>query len=415
MRALVADLSVARYAWTTVAARLRRDAGWRAGGVLTFREDAPEPLLPSADGWVVIRPTLAGVCGSDMKLLHGRLSLQLSAFYPAARTIPGHEVVGVVERVGTGVRRLSEGDRVVVEPVLGCPQKGLDPPCRACAAGTIHLCERVDLAGTACAGPGQGFNELVGGGWGERLTAHESQCVPVGALDDRRAVLAEPGAVALHAALRWHGAGERAVVIGPGSIGLLLTASLRRLHPDLDVTMVGVDAFGAAQAQRAGADRTVLQPAEDVLDAMAEVTGSRRIMPTVGRLPILDHGVDVVYDCVGTSATLDLALRLLRGRGTLVLVGTAARQPVDFSLVWFREITLVGAFDYGHEAAIDGRRTVAQMVEWLADASFPADGFVTHRFLLSEYAEALTTADAGPRAGAIKVAFRPNPDLETAH
>jgi hypothetical protein len=83
------------------------------------------PPLPGSD-WVRVRPLLAGVCGTDLGLLTGHASSILSPFasFPA---VLGHEVVGAVEETG---------ERVVVDPIIGCVVRGLDP-CRWCAAGAV--------------------------------------------------------------------------------------------------------------------------------------------------------------------------------------------------------------------------------------------------------------------------------------
>ncbi|MGZ4615707.1 MAG: zinc-dependent alcohol dehydrogenase [Actinomycetes bacterium] len=407
MRALVADLSsLPRVVWSAAGSRVRHDLPWRRGGVLRLRHDLPEPVLPAA-GWVRVTPLLSGVCGSDMKLLHAGFSPVLSAYNPGTVAVPGHETVGVVTAAAAGVTRVGEGDRVVLDPVTGCVAKGL-PPCRRCAAGEYHVCQRLADAGVASVGQGQGFSDSLGGGWADALVAHESQCHPVGsAVADERAVLAEPAAVALHAALRWERAGDTVTVIGPGTIGLLVTATLRRLHPDLDIVVVCAGEFGARRALAAGASRTVAQPSASVLEAVAAHVGARRLKPRIGRLPVLDGGVDAVFDCIGSAETIDLGLRLLRPRGTFVLVGTAGRARVDWSLVWFRELTLRGSICYAEEPSLGGRRAFAEVVDWLGDPSYAVDGLVTHTFGLDRYGEALDAAARGPGVGAVKVTFRP--------
>ena len=137
----------------------------------------------------------------------------------------------------------------------------------------------------------------MGGGWSEAVLAHESMLPPAHGLAPERAVLAEPAAVALHP----------------------------DLHPDLDVTAVCAGRFGAERA----------------LGEVAALTGARALRPRIGRLPVLDGGVDAVFDCVAAAATVDLGLRLLRARGTYVMVGTAARAAVDWSLVWWRELSVL--------------------------------------------------------------------------
>lgn len=410
MRALVADTSTPRALFTLAASRVRRDAAWATrAGVLSMR-DLPTPSLPG-DGWALIRPTLAGICGSDLKLLHVTgFSPVLTAFNTNVRVVPGHEVTGVVVRT-QGATRVREGDRVLVEPILRCAHKGL-PDCARCRAGEYHLCENLRAEGSLhCSGQGIGFGERVGGGWSEGFVAHDDMLYSAEGISETRAVVAEPAAVALHAALRWERRGDTAVVIGPGTLGLLVTMALRRLHPDVDITVIGPPSaapdgpppFGSAESQRAGAQRMWAGPPASVLQRAAAHVNAHLLAPRLGRTPVLDGGVDAVFDCVGTEQTLDLAMRLLRPRGTLVMVGTAGRQKVDWSLVWWRELTVLGTVVYATEK--DGRRTFAMVREWLTDPSYPADMIVTHRFPLDRYAEALDTATQGPRAHALRVAL----------
>lgn len=407
VRALALDTtSLVRTAAVAAGTRVHHDMPWGRAGLLSLRHLEP-PTMPEGDGWVRIRPTLAGICGSDLKLLHVGFSPVLSAYNPATRAVPGHELVGVVEAAGPGVRRCHEGDRVLVDPVAGCVAKGL-PVCRRCAAGDYQLCERLPDAGRACAGQGLGFTDRLGGGWSEAVLAHESQCYPIDEqIPDKRAVLGEPAAVALHAVLRWSGRPGHAVVIGPGTVGLLVTAALRHVRPESDVTVVCAGAFGESWARRVGAHATVSQPPAAALETVAARLGARLLRPRVGRLPVLDGGADVVFDCIGTASTLDLAARLLRARGELVLVGTAGRTRFDWSLVWFRELSVHGSLCYSEEAALGGRRTFDVVRDWLADSAGRLDGLVTHTFPLERYADALSTAAAGPAECAVKVAFVP--------
>jgi threonine dehydrogenase-like Zn-dependent dehydrogenase len=415
MRAVLAEISVPRYLVTAAAQRipggLGASVGWAPGGLLRLVRDHPEPVMPDAPGWVMLRPELAGVCGSDVAVAHAKSSLVLSAYYGAERQIPGHEIVAVVERTGPGITRFSDGDRVVVDPVLSCFHRGFLPACRSCQEGYPYVCERFDEPGLCgCAAPTLGFDALLGGGWGEQVAAHESQLFPVAGIPSRRAVLAEPGSIALHAALQWERRGDRAVVIGPGTVGLLVTAALRMLHADLDIIVVAPDDFGAARALGAGASRTVPAGAAAVTD-LAASDGGRVLRPRMTPLPILQQGVDAVFDCVATAGTIDLGLHLLRPTGMLVLVGAAGKQSVDWSLVWSRQLTVQGTINFGPEPAIGGQHTMARVVEWLGDDKYPVDGMVTHTFGLDDWKQALATASAGPRAGSVKTTLRPNPSI----
>lgn len=413
MRAVVADLSTQRYLLTAAAQRLPRgagrSAGWGPGGILSLVADAPVPALPTADGWVRLRPELSGICGSDVGVAHAKSSFVLSAFYSAPRQIPGHEMVAIVEEAGPGAA-VAEGARVVVDPVLSCVHRGFDL-CRSCREGFPNVCERFDEPGASgCRAPTLGFDAALGGGWGEQVVAHQSQLHPVERIPSTRAVLAEPASIALHAALLWTRRGDRVVVIGPGTIGLLVTAALRMLHPDLDIIVVSPGEFGSRAAVAAGATRTL--PADgQAVEALAASDGGRVLRPRLTRTPILAQGVDAVFDCVGLTDTLDLALHLLRPTGMLVLVGGAGKQSVDWSLVWNRQITVQGTINLGPEQSLGGRHTMAQIVDWFADPSYPIDGIVTHTYHLDDWRQGLETASAGPRAECIKAALRPNPGI----
>ena len=414
MRAVVANVSTPRYVLTAAAQKVPqgrgKGAGWGPGGIVRMRE-VPDPVLPAAPGWLRLRPELAGICGSDIGIAHAKSSFVLSAFYRATLQVLGHEFVAVVDEVGPGVSAVQPGDRVVADPVIACRQRGFDPACRACAEGRSDVCERFDEPGASgCSAPTLGFDAALGGGWGEQVIAHESQVYRVGRIPSRRAVLAEPASIGLHAALRWDRRGDRVAVIGPGTIGLLVTAALRMLHPDLDIIMLSPDVFGDEQALQAGASR-VVRSGPGAVEAIAASDGGRILRPRMTRIPILEQGVDAVFDCVGFPGTIDLGLHLLRSSGTFVLVGGAGRQSVDWSLVWSRGLTVAGTINSGPEAALGGRTTFSQVVQWLADDRYPVDGILTHTFDLADWRTALQTASAGPRSACVKAALRPNPDI----
>lgn len=415
MRAILADISTSRYLYTAASQKAPggrgKSAGWGPRGILSLVADEPSPALPKAPGWVRLRPELTAICGSDVGLAHAKLSFVLSAFYPETKVIPGHEIVAVVDEVGPGVTRVKEGDRVTVDVVISCAQRGFDPVCRNCAAGMPNLCERFDLPGvTGCGGVTLGYVRALGGGMAEQVLAHESMLFPVGRMPSTRAVLTEPAALTLHSVLQWRGQGERAVVIGPGAIGLLSVAALKRLHPELHISVVSPGEFGASWAVRVGADRT-LPVGAAALEQLAEQDGGRLLRATMTKLPLLERGVELVVDCVGSPETIDLAFHMLRPRGMLILIGAAGQQKMNWSLLWRRELTVQGTTDPGPEQALGGRRTHEVALEWLADPAYPVDGFVTQVFDLADWRQALDTASNGPGAKAIRVGLRPNPEL----
>ena len=128
----------------------------------------PEPRLPTAE-WVRVRPILSGICGSDVAALSGKGSIYLSAF-TSFPFVPGHEVVGRVVETGDAVSGFDVGDRVVLEPALGCTVRGLAEPCGPCASGHYANCERV-TEGDISSGVQTGYCRDTGGGWGERASS----------------------------------------------------------------------------------------------------------------------------------------------------------------------------------------------------------------------------------------------------
>ena len=129
MKALRFDRSLPRFAAARIAGTLAPGRGAKVGPLKLV--DADPPVLPGPD-WHVVRPRLAGICGSDLATVDGMSSRYFEPIV-SFPFIPGHEVVG----------ELDDGTRVVVEPVLHCAVRGIDPVCEWCAAGQTNRCERV--------------------------------------------------------------------------------------------------------------------------------------------------------------------------------------------------------------------------------------------------------------------------------
>jgi 2-desacetyl-2-hydroxyethyl bacteriochlorophyllide A dehydrogenase len=400
-----------RLATTITVGRFRE--AQRHGGVgaaLRLRE-VPAPVR--RPGWVRVAPTLAGICASDRKALTLAMGRQLLAFYgvPPEGVVLGHEVVGTVVEADADAP-VAVGDRVVPEPFLSCSHKGL-ATCARCAHGDTHWCAHQADAGDDVPGLGFGFHARFGGGWSTELVVPADRALRVpDDVDDRAAVLAEPTAVAIHAVLRdGPRSGERALVIGPGTIGLSVVHALRRLASEVAVTVVGIDPASDANARTSGAHHVVHGRRQVMLEALADHLGSSvRRAPLAG--VVLEDGFDVVYDAVGSSQTIDDGLRALRPGGRLVLLGLAGAQRMDWSLAFHRELTVRGSAYYAEEELPSGaglapgrRRAIAVALELLADLA--PGHLVTHVFELDEVADALRTAAAGPRAGAVKVTFAP--------
>ena len=343
---------------------------------LELVKDSP-PKLP-ADEWVRLSPRLSGICGSDLATVDGHASTYFDPIVSFPFTL-GHEIVADV---------VGEDRRVVVIPVLHCAVRGLDPVCEMCAAGRINLCEKVAF-GHLDAGLQTGFCCSTGGGWSEGLVAHPLQLVDVPAdLDDESAVMVEPTACAVHAAT-FHRGGTSAI-IGAGTVGLLTLAAIQARRDPTTTPPPLVAARYPHQimlARRAGA---VGFQAREL---------ARRVRSETGAMVAGDQlttGVQQVFDCVGTSDSLQEALRIVAPGGEILMVGMPANVSLDLTGLWHREVAIRGCYAYERDDfdhAIDLVRA--------ADLG----RLVSAHYRLDDYADAIAhAAHAGPR-GAVKVVF----------
>lgn len=377
VKALRFERKPARYVAATVAGRISPGKG-AAVGPLKLR-DVDEPDLP-AQGWKRLRPTLAGICGSDLATIDGRSSRYFEPIVSFPFT-PGHEVVG----------SLDDDSRAVLIPVLSCATRGIDPVCPACAAGRTNHCGRIAF-GHLEPGLQSGYCEDTGGGWSTAMVAHPSQLLAVpDSVSDQAAVMVEPTACAIHAARRVAAAGplRSVAVIGAGTLGLLTIAALRSEADITDLVATAKHPHQKTFAARLGADQ-VVRPKE-LARLIRSLTGA--FVLEGGQLT---DGVDVVVDCVGSEASLTQALQVVGPGGQVLVVGMPGQTSLDLTSLWHRETTITGCYAYTHG---DFDRALALVVDVdlarLVSATYP----------LSRYTEAIEhAANAGAR-GAVKIAF----------
>ncbi|HET9772321.1 MAG TPA: zinc-binding dehydrogenase, partial [Acidimicrobiia bacterium] len=359
-----------------MAGSLQPGGGARVGPLAVV--EAADPTEPGP-GWERVQPILAGICGSDLATVAGKSSRYFEPIV-SFPFVPGHEIVGT-----TG-----DGVRVVVEPVLGCAAREVEPPCPACAGGSTGRCEHLTL-GHLKPGLQTGYCADTGGGWSTSLVAHDSQIhrVPE-TLSDEAAVMVEPAACAVHAALRARvPGGGLVVVLGAGTLGLCVVAALRRATLPGTVTAAATYPDQQTEARRLGADVAVV-PSE----IRRAVRRAARCL-TVGER--LSGGADVVLDCVGNAASIHESLAITRPGGRIVLVGMPGPERLDLAPLWQREIELVGAYAYGREELPDGRSARTFDLAFELSASADLGRLVSARYPLERYRDAIEhAATAGP-------------------
>jgi threonine dehydrogenase-like Zn-dependent dehydrogenase len=375
-------------------------------------QDVDDPRPPAPD-WVVLRTRLCGICGSDSKQVFMDTGgdwhdASMTAFISFPQVL-GHEVVADVVECGPEARGVEPGRRVVLQCWLSCGPRGIDPPCPACEAGDYSLCWHF-LDGRLAPGIHVGNSSDAPGGFGELLPAHASMAIPLpDDVPDEVAVLADPFAVSLHSITRTPPPpGGKVVVWGAGALGTAAIAILRSLYPSVEVAVVARTDAQQALAARLGAHLVVLSEQEPVaiVEELARWSGGVLRQPWDG-LPIAHPGfVDAVYDTIGTPATLETALRVMKPRGSISVTGVNAPGRFEWSPWYFKEVRIVGSNAFGVEEVEGVRKhAIEHYLDFVRDGRIDISPMLTHTFRLDEWRTAFTTIARQDRTGAIKVAF----------
>ncbi len=306
-------------------------------GILGIREQAmPEP----APGEVRIRVARAGLCGSDLHILHGSNPF---ARYPR---VIGHEFFGRVDAVGTDVA-LEAGTRVVVDPVISCGR------CYPCSVGRPNVCAELQVLGVH-----------RDGGFAEFCCVPAANAVPLpDTVSDDQAPLVEPFSVAAN--ITGHtgaSADDVALVYGAGPIGLTVVQVLKGVYGVRDLTIVDRLDERLAAARANGADRAIHGGREPVPEALA----------AAGLRPTL------IIDAAGHPAILAEAIQVAAPAARIGLMGfssepsTIVQQPVTA-----KELSI-------HASRLNNRK-FGQVVAWFAAGRLCPERLITHRFDLRDF------------------------------
>ena len=397
------------------------DDGWKAPAganeLTQHLEVTPVALKDVADArplrpdWVVTRPILTGICGSDSKQIlldfgEGDGDNAMASFCSFPQVM-GHEVVAEVVELGPEAEGLDVGQRVILNPWLSCRPRGISPICPSCEAGDLSLCYHFS-DGSISPGIHTGVSSDATGGYAELMPAHTTMLFPVpDGIPDEQAIFADPFAVSLHSITRHPPPpGGKVLVYGAGSLGSCAIAILRALY---DVEIAVVARFGAQQdlAKKLGADLVV--SADDrlqIVEELAAWSGGQLRKPLKGLPMAHPGGIDTVYDTVGKPETFEVGVRLLRARGTLVKSGVHAPGRWEWSPLYFKEINWVGSNAFGIEE-VEGIRKhgMEHYLELVDSGRVDLTPMLTHRFALSSWRDAFWTIANQGDTGAVKVAI----------
>ena len=415
MRAVSFNVTIPGYLLGKGLGRVAEAAVFGGPSGLRYGEVA-EPGLPGRD-WVRLEVLRGGICGSDVGALTFKTSPAMEPFssFPA---VLGHEILARVLEAGPDVSRVLPGQRVAVDPVISCTMRGFGGAqrCSSCAIGMPGTCERSGEEGEIFIGGRRlsrgltvGFQADLPGGWGERLIAHESQLFPLDErLSDRTAVLIEPLAVGMHAALgsRPFGPGP-ALVIGSGPIALGAIWALRAVGYQGEL-LAQIKRGHEADIARALGASGIVSPGDEARQALIE-TGAQAYLPIIGDEVYAGGGFPLIFDCVGSAATVKQSLRFAAPRGRIVMLGCAAQiRKLDLTFVWARELEMKGYVCYGEEEWRGDRKHTFEVThDLLLETEAPVERMVTHVYPLAQYRDALSAAVNRRRSGSIKVLLDP--------
>ena len=404
MKAILANFSLGKEMWGRVRAKVLRQSASHA--LSLGPAEVPEPAL-AASQWVKVRTIMSGISGMDEALILSHDPSPFGAFL-SFPFVPGNENLGIVTEVGEEVHGIEPGERVVVDPLLSCRPRQVQPPCPACSRGEPSSCRNFSKG---VVGPGImiGACSDTSGGWADSFIAHRSQVRQLPqAMNSDQGVLIPEFARALRGILQHPpAAGDRVIVMGAGSLGLLTAEALQMLGCRVNLLIVGDHPFELEIARNLSDAEVILAdtPGTAYEGVAAFVKGTVRY-PEVGRIT-LEGGADLVYETTGLRDRIEDALRFTGEGKKLVLMGINQPAGFDMTPLWFKSVRICGTLFSGRDSYKgEMRETFDIAMELAAEHGLPVSQLVTHRFKLDEYESAFAALADRSRTKALKVIFQ---------
>lgn len=319
------------------------------------------PIPKTIPGWVRIQTKAVGICGSDMHRYKGNY-IQLDKDKKDLEReflgkIYGHEVSGIVEKIGEGVTKFNTGDRVVLMPPYPCMV------CKYCKVGLYQVCDNLKIIGYD-----------YQGGFAEYLIVPENNLFKIPKnISYEEAAFLDVVAVGIHAVnLANISIADRVLIVGAGAIGLT-TAALVKKAGARKVFITAKHEIQKNIAKKLGVDIVLDSQNDDVLSKIYKKTGSM--------------GVDCVLESIGVSQkVMQFALEAVRKRGRIVFIGLYEELVcLNFSKLLSKEASIIGSAAYG---MWDLTSEFELAVEILSKEEIPVKDMITHKFSIDDINEA---------------------------
>lgn len=336
-------------------------------------EEVPDPVIQHPTD-VIVKMAATTICGTDLHILKGDVP------EVEAGRVLGHEGIGVITEVGSGVTQLHVGDRVILACVTSCGR------CANCRIGLYSHC--LDPEGIS--GIGWIFGYLIDGTQAEyvRVPFAENSVyrIPAGVSDAEGIVLSDILPTGFEIGVQYGRVrpGDVVAVIGSGPVGLaaVMTASL---YGPSKVIAVDLDAARLKRAADFGATDTVKSDAADWKEQILALTDGA--------------GVDVAIEAVGVPRTFTMATEIVRPGGTVANIGVHGK-PVELPLneLWIKNINI--------SMGLVNTNTLGMLLKLVAGHKLPAGKFVTHEFTFDQILQAYDVFGNAAEHDALKVLIR---------
>ncbi len=320
--------------------------------------DVPKPAIKGS-GEALLKVTLGAVCGSDLHILHGHTPMNQGA-------VLGHEFVGVVEEVGSEVKRFKPGDRVVSSFFTSC---GV---CALCRKGWFNQC-----ANKGTFGHGEYFGNL-GGGQAEYvvvpLADHSMELIPQGMTDEQAIFVGDILSTGFFGAERAEiKPGDVVAVVGAGPVGLMATMCAQLFGPSRVFVVDMVDSRLEIAMELGGIPVNAKQV--HPVEAIQGQTGGL--------------GADSSIECVGLLTAVDTAIESVRGGGTISMVGVPSAVIGDFPYMkmWLKSLTFRAGW-------CNVQAYMRPLLDLIAAGRLHPEKIISHRMKLEQAEEAYRIFDA---------------------
>lgn len=334
-------------------------------------EDVKDTALEKDDRFDVrVKVRAAGICGSDISHFIGAHCDELPE-----GSIMGHELCGEVVEAGENVTNVKVGDRVGIEPLIGCGH------CGFCLQGDYYLCSNLKHIGYYYPG---GFAEFT-------KAPHDKVYKLPDNVSYEAAATLDCYAVAVHGLHRVPvNVGDTVVIFGAGPVGLCMAQAVKAAGVK-NVVIIDVIDGVLEVSKKAGFEYALNSIKVDVYKYVMELTNGR--------------GADIVFDGAGGSAPiLDTAVKMLRARGTLGIIGMRGELPFDSVAAHFKEIDIKYIFSYGYW---DYKTEFEIALDLISAGKIDASALITHKFALKDIKEAFAAALDKKTSNAVKVLLIP--------